>query len=208
MAADAFEIPHTLRNLSEQSLKQAHAAYEQATAFTTRAMGAWIDAMPANPMTASLKAVQSRVMEYALENAESAFTFAGKVCNAPTPHEIVTLQTQFAQERMQAYVSHTQQLFSTMGAGLPMPGAAPSRPASPVPAVSGFRSVQDRAIAMANKNADSAAGLAEKIAKAQNFGELLTLQVGFAEEHMQAQTSQMEELQKLIEDALQKPARG
>jgi hypothetical protein len=213
MAFDSLEIPHTLRALSEQSLKQAHAAYEQAASFTTKAMGAWMDAMPANPMTAGFKAFQGRVMEFALENAESAFTFAGKVCNTPTPQDMVMLQTQFTQERMQAYVAHTQRLFSAMGETLPKPNgdamsawaaAAPSNPAPSTPVATNFKSVQERAVAMADKNAGTAAALAEKIANAQNFGELLTLQVRFAEEHMQAQTTQMEELQQLIEEALQK----
>ena len=71
----------------------------------------------------------------AKRNAESAFTFAGKICNAQTFQEIVTLQMQFAQDRMQAFVTQTQQLFSeeaiqksergTMGAWT---GAMPSKP--------------------------------------------------------------------------------
>jgi hypothetical protein len=206
MAFDSFEIPQTLRTMSEQSLKQAHAAYEQAATMTSKAMGAWMDSMPANPMTDGFKAMQGRVMEFALENAESAFAFAGKVCNTPTPQDIVALQTQYAQERMQAYVAHTQRLFSAMGESLPRTGAAPSNPAPKTSLAAGFKSVQDRAVVMANKNADSAAALAGKIAKAQNLGEILTLQVGFAEEHMQAQTTQMQELQQMIEEAIQKPA--
>ncbi len=215
MAVKSFEIPQTLRDLSEQSLKQTHAAYERLTDITTKAMGAWIDAMPANPMTAGFKDMQGRVMEFAVENAESAFTFAGKVCNAPAPEDIVTLQTQFAQERMQAFVAHTQHLFSVMEEALPKPdgavmgawtGAAPSNPAPSNPVVAGFKDVQDRAVAMASKNANSAAALVEKIAKAQDFRELLMLQVRFSEDHMQAYTTQMQELQALIEDALKKSA--
>ena len=101
-----------MRDLAEQTMKQAHAAYEQLTDFVTKAMDAWMGAMPSNPMIAGFKDVQGRAMEIAMENAESAFTFAGKICNAPTPQDIVTLQTQFAQERMQAFVTQTQQLFS------------------------------------------------------------------------------------------------
>jgi hypothetical protein len=88
MADNPFEIPQSLRDLSEQNLKQAHDAYEQLTGFVTKAMDAWKGAMPANPMTAGFKDVQDRAMEIAMENAESAFTFAGKICNAPTPQDI------------------------------------------------------------------------------------------------------------------------
>ena len=98
-------------------------------------------------------------MQIAKENAESVFTFAGKISNALTPQDIVTLQTQFAQDRMQAFVTQTQQLFSVieeaiqksergaMGASM---GAMPS-----IPMVAGFKDVQDRAVAMAKKNAES-----------------------------------------------------
>ena len=44
MADNPFEIPQTLRDMSEQNLKEAHAAYEQFTDFMTKAMGAWTGA--------------------------------------------------------------------------------------------------------------------------------------------------------------------
>ncbi len=115
MADNLFKIPQTLRDMSEQDIKQAHAAYEQLAAFVTKAMGNWTGAMPSNPMTAVFKDVQGRAMEIAMENAESAFTFAGKINNARIPQEIVTLQTQFAQDRMQAFTTQTQQLYKLIG---------------------------------------------------------------------------------------------
>ena len=95
------------------SEKHAH-HFEQLTDFVTKAMGTWMDAMPSNPMTAGFKDVQGRAMQIAKENAELGFTFAGKISNARTPQDIVTLQTQFAQDRMQAFVTQTQQLFSVI----------------------------------------------------------------------------------------------
>ncbi len=74
--------------------------------------------------------------------------------------------------------------------------------------ITGFKSVQDRAVAMAKDNAESAVALVEKVAKSQSFQELLTLQVRFGQEHLQTFTSQMQELQALIEEALQKAAHG
>ena len=64
------------------------------------AMGAWMGAMPSNPMAVVFKDVQDRAMQIAKENAESVFAFAGKISNARTPQDIVTLQTEFAQDRM------------------------------------------------------------------------------------------------------------
>ena len=74
--------------------------------------------------------------------------------------------------------------------------------------VTGFKGVQDCAVAMAKKNAESAVALVEKIAKAQNFQEILTLQTRFAQEQMKAYATQMQELQRLIGETLQKLQRG
>ena len=79
MADHPFEIPQALRDLSEQNLKQAHAAYEQLTDFVTKAMGAWMGAMPSNPMTAGFKEVQDRAVAVSKQNAESAFALVDKI---------------------------------------------------------------------------------------------------------------------------------
>ena len=115
MVDNPMEIPQAVREMAEQNMKQAHAAYEQLTDFVTNAMGAWIETMPANPMAAGFKDVQARAMDFAKENADTAFTFAGKICNAQNFQDILTLQTQFAQDRMQAFASHTQELYSAIG---------------------------------------------------------------------------------------------
>jgi len=212
MAENPVEIPQALRDMSEQNLKQARAAYEQFTDFVTKTMGSWMGALPSNPMAAVVKDMQGRAMQIAKENAESVFTFAGKISNALTPQDIVTLQTQFTQDRMQAFVTQMQQLFSVieeavqksergaMGASM---GALPS-----IPMVAGFKDVQDRAVAMVKKNAESAFALVEKVAKAQNFQEIVTLQTRFAQDQMQAYATEMQELQRLIGEALPKLQHG
>ena len=48
MADTPFEIPQQMRDLAEQNIKQAHAAYEQLTDFVTKAIDAWMGAMPSN----------------------------------------------------------------------------------------------------------------------------------------------------------------
>ena len=200
MTENPFEIPQTLRDVSEQNLKQAHAAYEQLTDFATKATAAWTGALPSNPMAAVLKDVEDRAMQIAMENAESVFTFASKISNVRTPQDIATLETQFAQDRMQAFVTQTQQLFGLMGEALQKSergamsagmGALPSN-------------IQDRAVAIAKKNAESAFTLVEKIAKAQNLQEILTLQARFAQEQMQDYATETQELQRLIGETLQK----
>src|SRR6516225_3359563 len=115
MSDNPFEIPQPIRDMAEQNMKQAHTAYEQLSNFVTKTMNTWMGVMPSNPMTIGFKDVQDRAMDFAKDNAESAFSFAGKICNAQTSQEILLIQTQFAQDRMQAYAEHTQELYGLIG---------------------------------------------------------------------------------------------
>ena len=54
------------------------------------------------------------------------------------------------------------------------------------------------------ENAESGFALVEKVAKAQNFQEIVTLQTRFAQDQMQAYATEMQELQKLMGETLQK----
>ena len=74
--------------------------------------------------------------------------------------------------------------------------------------IAGFKEVQDRAVAVSKQNAESAFALVDKITKAQNFQEILTLQTRFAQDQMQAFAAQTQEFHKLIGDAVQKAGRG
>jgi hypothetical protein len=209
MADNPFEIPQALRDVSEQNLKQARAAYEQLMDVMTKAVGAWTGALPSNPMAAVVKDVQDRALHIAKENAESVFTFAGKISNVRTPQDIVTLETQFAQDRMQAFVTQTQQLFSVIEEAIQKSERSATTPLGAMPSnlmTAGFKDVQDRAVAMAKKNAESALALVEKIAKAQNIQEIFTLETKFAQEQMQAYTAQTQELKRLIGQAFQRSA--
>ena len=115
MADNPLEIPQTLRDVSEQNLKQAHAAYEQLTDFVTKATGAWTGAVPSNPMATVLKDVQDRIAATAKQNAESVFALVEKIAKAQNFQEALTLQTQFAQDRMQAFATQTQELQKLIG---------------------------------------------------------------------------------------------
>ena len=115
MADSPFEIPQTLRNVSEQNIKHAHAAYEQLVDFMTKAIDAWMGAMPASPMFRGLKEVQGRAAEIAKTNADSAFALVEKIAKAQNLQEILTLQTQFAQDRMKAFATQTQELYKLIG---------------------------------------------------------------------------------------------
>ena len=97
MTENPFEIPQTMCDWAEQNVKQAHAASTQLTDFVNKNVA--MDAMP----SVGFKDLRDRAMHFAMENAESACAFASKVSNAKTPQEILTLQTRFVQNRMQAF---------------------------------------------------------------------------------------------------------
>ncbi len=115
MTDNPFEIPQALRDLAEQNIKQAHAAYDQLTDFVTKAMDAWMGAMPSNGLATGFKDVQGRAAEIAKKNADSAFALVEKVAKAQNFQEIVTLQTQFAQDQMKAFTTQTQELYKLIG---------------------------------------------------------------------------------------------
>ncbi|MGA8770646.1 MAG: phasin family protein, partial [Rhodomicrobium sp.] len=126
-----------------------------------------------------------------------------------TFEDIVMLETRFVQNRMQAFVAQTQQLYGLIGEALQASahgaagagtGATPSNPL-----ITGLADVHNRAEEIAKMNADSAFALAEKIAKAQTLQDILTLQTQFAQEQMQAYAAQTEGLQGLIGNAFRKP---
>ena len=115
-----WPIPHSksrrhMRDVAEQNIKQAHTAYEQLTDFVTKAVGAWMGAMPASPMVAGFKEVQDRAAEIAKKNANSAFALVEKIAKAQNFQEILALQTQFAQDQMKAFTTQTQELYKLIG---------------------------------------------------------------------------------------------
>ena len=124
MADNPFEIPQQMRDLAEQNIKQAHAAYEQLTDFVTKAMDAWMGAMPSNLMTAGFRDVQHHAVAMAKKNAQSAFVLVKKIAKAQNLQEILTLQTRFAQDQMQAFAAQTQELQRLIGETLQKPHRA------------------------------------------------------------------------------------
>ena len=70
MAENPVEIPQAMRDVSEQNLQQAHAAYKQLIDFVDKTINAWMEAIPENAMSAGFKDMQGRAMDIAMENAE------------------------------------------------------------------------------------------------------------------------------------------
>lgn len=118
MADNPFEIPQSMRDLAEQNMKQAHAAYDQMADFVTKAMSAWMGAIPSTPVVAGFKDVQERAVTMAKKNAESAFGLVENLSKAGNFQEILSVQTRFAQEQMQALTQQTQELHKLIGDAL------------------------------------------------------------------------------------------
>ena len=211
MTEKPFEIPQAMREQAEQNMKEAYAAYEQLTDFVTKVTDAWIGAMPI-PMAAGFKDMQGCAMQIAKENAESVFTFAGKISNAQNPQDIATLQTQFAQDRMQAFATQTQELYRLIEETVQKlePSALGGEMSAMAPHLmtADFKDVQARAMNIAMEFSNSALTFAGKISHAQTFQDIVTLQTQFAQDRMQAFATQTQALYKLIEQTVQKLQRG
>jgi hypothetical protein len=211
MTEKPFEIPQAMREQAEQNMKEAHAAYEQLTDFVSKVTDAWIGAMP-SPVAAGFKDMQGCAMQIAKENAESVFTFAGKISNAQNFQDIVTLQTQFAQDRMQAFATQTQELYKLIEETVQKlePSALGGEMSAMAPHLmpADFKDVQTRAMNIAMEFSDSALTFAGKISHAQTFQDIVTLQTQFAQDRMQAFATQTQALYRLIEETVQKLQRG
>jgi len=197
MADTLFEIPQTLRDVSEQNLKLAQAAYDRLIDFVTRAMDGWMEAMPLYPATVGFKEVQGRPAHVAKDNADSAFTG-----NAPISPETLTLQMHFAHDWMRVFTAQTQEIYSLIQEGIQKaePGAFDSRAGTTAakPMGTRFKQIQECAAEMSTKNAESAFALVEKIGKAQNIQDILTLQAQFARKQMEVCVVQAQGLRRLI----------
>ncbi len=62
-------------------------------------------AMPSNGLATGFKDVQDRAAEIAKKNADSAFALIEKIAKAQNIQELLTRQTQFAQEQMQVFAT-------------------------------------------------------------------------------------------------------
>jgi len=114
MADAPFEIPQQIRDLTEQNIKQARAAYGQFMDAMNQAVGTWFGAMPASEMTSGFKSIQERAAEYAKTNAEAAFALADEITKSRDLQEILSLQSRFAQNQMQAYATQAQEIGKLM----------------------------------------------------------------------------------------------
>ena len=93
MTDNLFEIPQSMGDLTGQHFESVGDT-----------MGASIGTTP-SPVLKGFKDLRERAMDFAADNA----AFAGRICNAKTHEEILTLQSGFTQDRLNAFVTQMQE---------------------------------------------------------------------------------------------------
>jgi hypothetical protein len=106
----SFEMPQQLRELTENNVEQARAAYAQFIDAMGQAASMWLGAIPANGMTSGFKTVQERGLRFAKQNADGCFTLASELANAKDLPDVLAIQSRYAQTQMQAYALQAQEL--------------------------------------------------------------------------------------------------
>jgi len=99
-----------LRELAENNVEQARAAYAQFMDAVAQAANLWFGAVPANEMTSGFKTVHERGMRFAKQNTDSCFALAGELANAKDLPDVLAIQSRYAQVQMQTYALQAQEL--------------------------------------------------------------------------------------------------
>jgi len=110
MSSNPFEIPEQFRQMAEKSVEQARTAYDHFLDNIMKTQSMWSAGMAGNPVTAGLKPVQDKAVEFANQNAKAALDLAAELARAKDITEIMAAQTRFAQTQMQAYAQQTQEI--------------------------------------------------------------------------------------------------
>jgi hypothetical protein len=113
-----------LRALAETNIQRAHKTYGQFMEFLTA-----IHASAWPPLYSSaFGTVQKRAIELAKENTERFFIFAKELVRAKDLHEVLTLETRYAQAEMEAYARQSQEIARLMAHTMPKLGRSISIP--------------------------------------------------------------------------------
>ena len=104
-----FEIPPQVRELAEKNVEQARQFYDQWMEGVSQVMSLW-SASPTAGMAPGFDSLRERAIKFAQENAEAAFSLAEELAQAKDMHQLMTLQSSYAQSQVKSYVSQTQEL--------------------------------------------------------------------------------------------------
>jgi len=104
-----FEISPQIRELAEKNVEQVRQFYEQWMQGVTKAMSMW-SATPAGQAAPGFDGLQNRAVQFAKDNAETAFTLAQELAQAKDLQHLMTLQSRYAEAQMRAFTAQTQEL--------------------------------------------------------------------------------------------------
>jgi hypothetical protein len=113
------------------------------------------------------------------------------------PFEIPQELRQLAEENVERARQLYLQFMDGVGRAMATWSAASSDVITP-----GFHEVQERAVKLANENADAAFTLAKEVAKAKDLQELLNLQTRYVQSQMKWYADQTQEFGRLMARAL------
>ena len=105
-----FAIPPELRQLLESNLAHARSTYGQIVDMLAQGSGLLAKAMPTSEMAAALEAIQQRIIQFAKQNADAYFTFAGELTRANDIQELLAIQNRYAAAQMHALTNQAQEM--------------------------------------------------------------------------------------------------
>lgn len=107
-----FEIPAAVRDLAEKNVAQVRQAYEQVLTLVQKAQETIVKSQGA--MTQSAFEIQAKALQYAQENIQSNFRFAGELAKARDVREYIETQTRYAQSQLETYARQAQDITRLM----------------------------------------------------------------------------------------------
>ncbi len=105
-----FAIPPQWRQLWESNLDHTRSAYGQFVDVLAQASGLLARAMPTSEMASGVEAIQQRIIQFAKQNADAYFTFAGELAKANDIQEWLAIQNRYAVAQMQTLTQQAQEL--------------------------------------------------------------------------------------------------
>lgn len=120
-----FEVPEMVRSFAEQGLTQTRDAYARAKTAAEEATDLLEDSLETSRK--SMQEAQFKTIDMAKANTDAMFELARKLLTATSLSDAVQLQTAFARERFDAFVSYSkdvQEVVSKAGAEAGKPAKA------------------------------------------------------------------------------------
>ena len=108
--AQPFAIPLELRQLWASNLDHGRSAYGQFIDMLAQASGLLAKSMPTGEMAAGLETIQQRIIQFAKQNADAYFTFAGQLAEANDIQELLAIQQRYMTTQMQAFTNQAQEI--------------------------------------------------------------------------------------------------